>query len=120
MRERWFSMPEFIALLPITLMTLGALAAARGLLNSRVVPGRLCWLPFAMVATVFVLGAVGLAYSLFPYVVIDRLTIWQAASATESLAVILFGCAITVPAIAGYTICSYRVFWGKARELHYA
>ncbi len=119
-RARWFTMPEFIALLPIPLMTLVALLAARAVLNSRIVLGRLCWLPFAMVVTVFLLGAIGLAYSLFPYVVIDRLTIWQAASATESLAVILFGCIVTVPAIAGYTIYSYRVFWGKARELHYA
>jgi cytochrome d ubiquinol oxidase subunit II len=50
----------------------------------------------------------------------DRLTIWQAASATESLAVIGVGCALTVPAIVGYTIFSYRVFWGKASELNYA
>lgn len=47
----------------------------------------------------FLLGALGLAYSLFPYVVMDRLTIWQATSATQSLAVIAFGCAITVPTI---------------------
>jgi cytochrome d ubiquinol oxidase subunit II len=119
-RERWFSMPEFIALLPIPLMTLAALLAARVALNSRQVLERLCWVPFTMVVAVFVLGAIGLAYSLFPYVVIDRLTIWQAASATESLAVILVGCAITVPTIAGYTVYSYRVFWGKAEPLSYA
>jgi cytochrome bd ubiquinol oxidase subunit II len=119
-RQRWFSMPEFIALLPIPLATLAALVAARAVLNSRQVLGRLCWLPFVAVVTVFLLGAVGLAYSLFPYVVMDRLTLWQAASATESLAVIAVGCAITVPAIVGYTVFSYRVFWGKARELNYA
>jgi cytochrome d ubiquinol oxidase subunit II len=119
-RSRWFSMPEFIALLPIPLMTLAALVAARVVLNSKQVLGRLCWAPFVAVVSVFLLGAIGLAYSLFPYVVIDRLTIWQAASATESLAVIAIGCAITVPAIVGYTIFSYRVFWGKARELSYA
>ncbi len=119
-RQRWFSMPEFIALLPIPLATLAALVAARAVLNSRQVLGRLCWLPFVAVVTVFLLGAVGLAYSLFPYVVMDRLTLWQAASATESLAVIAVGCAITVPAIVGYTVFSYRVFWGKARELSYA
>jgi cytochrome d ubiquinol oxidase subunit II len=119
-RERWFSMPAFIALLPIPLTTLAALLAARAALNSRQVLERLCWVPFTMVVAVFVLGAIGLAYSLFPYVVIDRLTIWQAASATESLAVILVGCAITVPTIVGYTIYSYRVFWGKAEPLHYA
>ena len=119
-RERWFSMPEFIALLPIPLTTVAALGLARAVLNSREVLGRLCWVPFAMVVGVFMLGAIGLAYSLFPYVVIDRLTIWQAASATESLAVIAIGCAITVPTIVGYTVWSYRVFWGKARELSYA
>jgi cytochrome d ubiquinol oxidase subunit II len=119
-REKWFSMPEFIALLPIPLMTLAALAAARVALDSRLVLGKLCWLPFAMVVAVFLLGAIGLAYSLFPYVVIDRLTIWEAASATGSLAIILVGCAVTVPTILGYTIWSYRVFWGKATELRYA
>jgi cytochrome d ubiquinol oxidase subunit II len=46
--------------------------------------------------------------------------VWQAASATSSLVVIAIGCAITVPAIAGYTVFSYRVFAGKVSELRYA
>ncbi|MBL8305471.1 MAG: cytochrome d ubiquinol oxidase subunit II [Rubrivivax sp.] len=118
--ERWFSMPAFIALLPIPLMTLAALVGARAMLNSHRVLGKLCWLPFALVVSVFGLGGIGLAYSLFPYVVMDRLTLWQAASATESLAVIAIGCAITVPAIVGYTVFSYRVFRGKTAPLSYA
>lgn len=118
-RERWFSMPEFIALLPIPLMTVFSLLAARALLNSHHVLGKLCWTPFVLLVAVFMLGALGLAYSLYPYVVMDRLTLWQAASATSSLSVILIGTAITVPAIAGYTVFAYRVFWGKASELHY-
>jgi cytochrome bd ubiquinol oxidase subunit II len=119
-RDKWFSMPAFIALLPIPIMTVIALVGARAVLNSSRVLGRLCWLPFALVIAVFLLGAFGLAYSLYPDVVIDRLTIWQAASATESLAVILIGCAVAVPAIVGYTVFAYRVFWGKARALDYA
>ncbi len=119
-RDRWFSMPEFIALLPIPLATLVALVAARAMLNSKLVLGHLCWLPFVSVVSVFLFGAVGLAYSLFPYVVMDRLTVWEAASATSSLAVIAVGCSFTVPAIVGYTIFSYRVFAGKVRELSYA
>lgn len=119
-RDKWFSMPAFIALLPIPIMTVIALVGARAVLNSSRVLGRLCWLPFALVIAVFLLGAFGLAYSLYPDVVIDRLTIWQAASATESLAVILVGCAVAVPAIVGYTVFAYRVFWGKARALDYA
>ena len=119
-RERWFVLPEVIALMAIPLMTGVALLALRGLLNSRVVRGPACWLPFALLVTVFVLGFLGLAYSIYPYVVIGQLTIWQAASAPEALKVILLGVCISVPAIAGYTVFSYRVFRGKTGELKYA
>jgi cytochrome d ubiquinol oxidase subunit II len=119
-RSRWFSIPEFIALFPIPLMTVTALIAARALLNSHRVLGKLCWLPFALVVTVFMLGFFGLAYSLYPFVVMDRLTIWQAASSPDSLKIILVGVAISVPAIAAYTVLAYRVFGGKAKALTYA
>jgi cytochrome d ubiquinol oxidase subunit II len=119
-RSRWFQLPAFIALLPIPIATALCLLAARGMLNSQRVLGKACWLPFVLVVLVFVFGAFGLAYSLFPYVVMDKLTIWQAASAPESLFVIAIGCAITVPTILGYTVFAYRVFWGKARALSYA
>ena len=119
-RDKWFGMPAFFALLPIPLMTVAALVGLRAMLNSRSVTGKLCWLPLALMVAVFLLGACGLAYSLFPYVVMDRLTIWQAASAPESLAVIAIGCAITVPTILGYTVFSYWVFRGKAKALSYA
>jgi cytochrome d ubiquinol oxidase subunit II len=118
--ERWFTLPQLIALSVIPLVCVVSLGAILAVLRSPHVLGPLCWLPFAFVVTVFTLGGVGLAYSLYPYVIIDRMTIWQAASATESLAVILIGCAISVPAIAAYTVFAYRVFWGKARELTYA
>ena len=119
-RERWFVLPEAIALMAIPLTTGVALLALRGLLNSRVVRGPACWLPFALLVVVFVLGFLGLAYSIYPYVVIGQLTIWQAASAPEALKVILLGVCISVPAIAGYTVFSYRVFRGKTGELKYA
>ncbi|HUG25328.1 cytochrome d ubiquinol oxidase subunit II [Piscinibacter sp.] len=119
-RERWFSMPAFIALLPIPLMTVTALLAVRGLLNSHRILGKLCWLPLTLLVAVFLLGFFGLAYSLYPYVVMDRLTIWQAASSPAALKVILVGVAISVPAIAAYTVLAYRIFGGKASELRYA
>jgi cytochrome d ubiquinol oxidase subunit II len=80
---------------------------------------RWCWVPFAGAVGVFVLGFQGLAYSFFPYVVPERLTIWQAAASDESLAIILAGAAIVLPTILGYTVFAYRVFWGKARDLTY-
>jgi cytochrome d ubiquinol oxidase subunit II len=119
-RSRWFSLPEIIALMAIPLMTAVALIAVRRILDARLVRGPLCWLPFVLLILVFVLGFLGLAYSIYPFVVIDRMTIWQAASSPASLKVILIGVLISVPAIAGYTFYAYRVFRGKAGELRYA
>jgi cytochrome bd ubiquinol oxidase subunit II len=119
-RERWFALPEIIALLAIPMMTGVSLLAVRALLKTPQVRGPLCWLPFALLVLVFMLGFLGLAYSIYPYVVLDQLTIWQAASSPEALKVILVGVCISVPAIIGYTVFSYRVFRGKAGELTYA
>jgi cytochrome d ubiquinol oxidase subunit II len=119
-RARWFALPEIIALSAIPMMTGVALLSVRGLLDTRAVRGPLSWLPFMLLILVFVLGFLGLAYSIYPYVVIDQLTIWQAASSPAALKVILIGVCISVPAIAGYTVFSYWVFRGKTGELRYA
>jgi cytochrome d ubiquinol oxidase subunit II len=121
-RERWFSMPNLLALLPIPLMTGMALVALRGLLNSHRITGpqgKLCWVPMVLALSVLALGGFGMAYSLYPYVLLDQLTVWQVASAPESLKIILVGTAISLPAIAGYTVFVYRVFGGKTSELSY-
>ena len=47
-----------------------------------------------------VIGFAGLAWSFYPYVVPNRLTIWQAASAPESLAFILVGTVVVLPIIS--------------------
>ncbi|HTP72561.1 MAG TPA: cytochrome d ubiquinol oxidase subunit II [Burkholderiaceae bacterium] len=119
-RQRWFVLPEIIALSAIPLMTGLSLFAVRALLGTRHVLGAICWLPFVLLIVVFGLSFLGLAYSIYPYVVIDRLTIWQAASSPAALKFILVGVCIAVPAIAGYTVFAYRVFRGKTSELRYA
>ena len=118
-RERWFELPAIIALMVIPLTTGISLIVARVVLDKAIVKRELCWLPFVLMIAVFVLGFIGLAYSIYPYVVIDQLTLWQAASSPAALKAILIGVCISVPAIAGYTVFSYRVFWGKATELRY-
>ena len=119
-RERWFALPEIIALMAIPLMTGVLLLAVRRLLDTALIRGGGSALPFLNLIGVFVLGFLGLAYSMYPYVVIGQLTIWQAASSPAALKVILIGVCISVPAIAGYTVFSYRVFRGKTGELKYA
>ena len=77
------------------------------------------WQPFAAAVAIFTLAFAGLAYSIFPYVVVDRLTIWEAATHPSALKVILIGAAIVLPFIVGYTILSYRIFRGKATKKLY-
>jgi cytochrome d ubiquinol oxidase subunit II len=118
--DRWFSMPQFIGLLPIPVACAAAFYAAFHVTaKPRVVAAGYRWVVFASTVLIFVLAFLGLAYSLYPYIVIDRLTVWQAASATKSLMFIFVGVAITLPAIIIYTVFMYRVFWGKARALNY-
>jgi cytochrome d ubiquinol oxidase subunit II len=75
--------------------------------------------PFACAVGIFMLAFYGLAYSLFPYLVIDRLTIWDAAAAPESLTIILVGALVVMPVIIGYSALSYWIFRGKAEALKY-
>ncbi len=49
----------------------------------------------------------------------DRLTICEAASAPDSLGIILVGTCFVLPVIIGYSFYAYRVFGGEGRELHY-
>jgi cytochrome d ubiquinol oxidase subunit II len=122
--EKWFSLPYVALLAPLPLVTLGLLlmaARALGRLPVRLAQGNDygAWVPFGCTVGVIVIGFYGLVYSLFPYLVVDRITIWDAASAPESLLVILIGALVVLPAILGYTIYVYRVFRGKARPLSY-
>lgn len=125
---KWFSLPQFFALLPIPLMSVAVFAFLHVLLSRLAVDAqrmnardlhRWAWSPFACSVSLFVFAFLGLAYSLFPYLVLDRITIWSSAAASESLRVMLYGVAVVLPAILGYTVWAYRVFWGKASELHY-
>jgi cytochrome bd ubiquinol oxidase subunit II len=109
-REKWFSFPRMLYVAILPLATLAAwIWVWRSLGRSE---GR----PFAGAVAIFVLSFAGLAYSLFPYVVIDRLTIWEAAAHPSALTFLLVGTAIVLPFNVGYTIWAYRVFRGKARE----
>jgi cytochrome d ubiquinol oxidase subunit II len=118
--EKWFTLPQLLFLLPIPVLTALVFAATEGAIRRlRKGESRRDWLPFAGAILLFVLAFAGLAYSLFPYLVIDRITLWDAAAATGSLKIMLFGAAITLPMILLYTIYVYRVFWGRTAELSY-
>ena len=122
--DKWFSFPNIFLLLPIPLATLTLLLIIGRSLKR--LPERLAqgneygaWVPFGATIGVFLLAFYGLAYSLFPWLVIDRIHVWQGTIAPESMAVILAGAVVVLPMIIGYTVFAYRVFWGKSTALKY-
>jgi len=118
--DKWFSLPEFAFLLPLPLMSAGLVAVLW--LALRHLPDRddrWTWVPFMASSVLFTLGFVGMAYSFYPYVVPEQLTLYDAASAPESLFIILVGACIVIPIIIGYTTLSYYIFRGKATLLSY-
>lgn len=117
---KWFDWPDLLLVAPIPVASLAAFAWTAILLRTlQDGEWRASWKPFVGAVALFVLAFAGLAYSLFPYLLVDRMTAHEAASATGSLWMIFIGTAITLPAILAYTVYAYRVFWGKADELSY-
>ncbi|MGB1557284.1 MAG: cytochrome d ubiquinol oxidase subunit II, partial [Oceanococcaceae bacterium] len=126
--ERWFRLEMIFALLPIPLMSAGLvvlLSIFLARLAQDVEQGndrglrRWDWAPFTGAVALFVLAFLGLAYSLFPWLVLEEITIWDAASSPESLRFILIGAVVVVPTILAYTAFVYRIFRGKAEPLAY-
>jgi cytochrome d ubiquinol oxidase subunit II len=121
---KWFSFPNVILLLPIpvaTMVLFGTIWRSLGRLPLRLAQGNEYGIgvPFGATVGIFMLAFYGLGYSIFPWLVIDKITIWQAASAPEALMVIFYGAVVVLPVIIGYTVYAYRVFWGKSTALQY-
>ena len=126
--EKWFALPNFIALAPIPLATAALFGFAyvflRRLKQDSLAASdkglhRWCWAPFVCAASIVVLAFLGLAFSVFPYLVIDQLTVFESAIAPGSLKLIVLGALVTLPIIVAYNLFAYRVFWGKAQPLNY-
>lgn len=118
--DKWFRFPEIVALAPLPLMS-GLLVALLWLALRRLPTANdsFAWFPFAGAVVLMVLGFFGMAYSFYPYIVPEKLTIWEAAAATESLSIILVGTLVVLPMILAYTVLAYVIFRGKATKLSY-
>ncbi|MFT6223677.1 MAG: cytochrome d ubiquinol oxidase subunit II [Paracoccaceae bacterium] len=118
--EKWFAFPEIMLLAPLPLMS-GLLVVLLwiGLRRLPTANDSFAWFPFAAGTTLFILAFFGLAYSFYPYVVPEKLTIYEAASAPEALIIILAGTVFVLPMILAYTALAYHIFRGKATTLTY-
>ena len=119
-RAKWFDFP---ATLPLMLLPLASAVAWiwvwRATRRADSSQSSADWIPFAGSVAIFVLAFAGLAYSLFPFLVIDRLTFREAAAHPSALWMLFYGTAAVLPFLTGYTVFAYRVFGGKVRELTY-
>ncbi len=119
--DKWFVFPDIIYLSPLPILS-GILFLMLWRLTYQLPkPGDAHSLrPFLLLAAIFTLGFAGLAWSFYPFVVPDKLTIWQAAaSSTESLAIILAGTSVVLPVMVIFSFYVYSVFGGKAGDLRY-
>jgi cytochrome d ubiquinol oxidase subunit II len=118
--HRWFDFPNIVLLAPMPVATFALIAGLAALLRHMPLPeDALRRLPFWGAVGLFCLSFAGLAWSFFPYIVPEKMTLWQAAAAPESLSIILAGALVVLPIIAAYTVLAWRIFGGKAMDLRY-
>jgi len=75
----------------------------------------LSWMPFALCVLLYVLMLAGLAYSFFPYMVLDEMTLWDGAGSVASLRMALAGVIVGVPVVLIFNVLAYRTVFGKAK-----
>jgi cytochrome d ubiquinol oxidase subunit II len=107
--RRWFAMPGALVTAQVPLLI--AICAATFFVSLK---RGAELLPFLMSLAFFLLGFVGLAISIFPYIVPRTVTIWDAAAPHASQAFMLVGSMVIIPVILVYTGWAYWVFRGKA------
>jgi cytochrome d ubiquinol oxidase subunit II len=108
--ERWFSWPNIVLTAPVPIAV--ALVIAQLL---RSLTNKWDYQPFFLSLALFALSYAGLGISMYPYIVPQSITIWQAASPENSQRFMLVGVAVLIPLILGYTAWAYWVFRGKVR-----
>lgn len=117
--ERWFSMPAMLMLAPLPLLTAALVLWLYRLLDTPWRQPRYDILPFIGALGLFTAGFAGLAWSFYPYIVPESLTIYAAAAAPESLWFVFIGVCLVLPIMIASSVYTYVIFAGKAEELHY-
>ena len=106
--HRWFEAPGIYFASQVPLLTAILAAALFWALAKRRQAA-----PFWLSLGIFLLGMAGLGVSMFPFVVPDQVTIWDAAAPHRSQVFMLIGVGLTLPLILSYTGWAYWVFRGK-------
>ncbi|PJI90526.1 cytochrome d ubiquinol oxidase subunit II [Sphingomonas koreensis] len=107
-REKWLGYPAVLLTAQVPLLTaIIAFAFYRSIRKRREAR------PFFLALALFLMSFIGLGISMYPYIVPDHLTIWEAAAPASSQWFMLVGAVVLIPIILSYTAFSYWVFRGK-------
>jgi cytochrome d ubiquinol oxidase subunit II len=106
--HRWFTWPSLAYTAPVPILV--ALVTA---LLLRSLERRQDVRPFVLTLVLFAITYAGLGVSMYPFIVPQSITIWQAAAPAKSQQFMLVGVAILIPMIIAYTAFAYWVFRGK-------
>lgn len=112
--SRWFAWPTVALTAPVPIAVAGL-----AWLLARALAARAERTPFLYALALFALTFVGLGINLYPWIVPNAVSIWQAAAPAKSQAFAAVGVFIMVPLILTYTAWSYWVFRGKVGDHHY-
>lgn len=112
--QRWFAWPQVIATAQVPLLVVIVSGTLFHALRAK-------WetAPFLLSLGLFALTFAGLGVSLYPYLIPESITIWDAAAPASSLIFMLVGAAILIPIILAYTAYAYWIFRGKVRDEGY-
>lgn len=112
---KWLTLPNtlYVAPIPIACVVFGILILKLLPKLSKDTTYKWDGLPYLYSVLIVLCTFIGFSYSVFPHIIVGKLTIWEATSATNSLSFTLWGVALVLPLIIIYTFYVHRIFKGK-------
>ena len=113
---KWSSATNLVMAAPVWLLMLVCFVGVDMSLSRVVQPrySNVVWLPFSLCLILFCAMLGGLMYSMFPFVILDNLTLWDAAAAQGSLQLVLAATVVVLPVMVSVNLMTYRGLFGRA------
>lgn len=74
-------------------------------------------MPLALTLLVLLIMVLALAYSLFPFLILDELTVWDAAASVNSLTLVLSAATVALPVLLIFNVLGYWRLFVRRRAL---
>lgn len=113
-QDFWFSTPNiyYLCIMPL-ITTLLLILLIRDLKNND-----RQYRPFLISIGLFLMGYIGMAISLYPWIIPFEYDIWQASASSKGLSLMFVGIVPLLPIILAYTGYCYWIFRGKTSDKH--